>query len=137
MFNIILPMTGFEPRTSGNGSDCSTNWATPLPKVLFNLKSQLTVIVSFEIKVFRIEPVTVGFVFAFPSVVREGIGHAGLLIKDDTLTRKPLRGNNSIQLRSCLSCCFAYVELASALLVWSNPNQSNSRSVTQWYFYLW
>ena len=24
----FLPMTGFEPRTSGIGSDCSTNWAT-------------------------------------------------------------------------------------------------------------
>ena len=34
MFNInkFLPMTGFEPRTSGIGSDRSTNWATqPLP----------------------------------------------------------------------------------------------------------
>ena len=30
MFNIykILPMTGFEPRTSGIGSDRSSNWAT-------------------------------------------------------------------------------------------------------------
>jgi len=30
MFNInkFLPMTGFEPRTSGIGSDRSTNWAT-------------------------------------------------------------------------------------------------------------
>ena len=30
MFNInkFLPMTGFEPRTSGIGSNCSTNWAT-------------------------------------------------------------------------------------------------------------
>ena len=30
MFNIykILPMTGFEPRTSGIGSNRSTNWAT-------------------------------------------------------------------------------------------------------------
>ena len=29
MFNIIfLPMMGFEPQTSGIGSDCSTNWAT-------------------------------------------------------------------------------------------------------------
>ena len=26
-FNFLL-MTGFEPRTSGVGSDCSTNWAT-------------------------------------------------------------------------------------------------------------
>ena len=26
--NKYLPMTGFEPRTSGIGSDCSTNWAT-------------------------------------------------------------------------------------------------------------
>ena len=25
---LILPMTGFEPRPSGIGSDCSTNWAT-------------------------------------------------------------------------------------------------------------
>ena len=25
-----LPMTGFEPRTSGVGSDCSTNWATTI-----------------------------------------------------------------------------------------------------------
>ena len=25
--------------------------------------------------------------------------------------------------------CFAYIELASALLVWLNPNQSNRRSV--------
>ena len=35
MFNInkFLPMTGFEPRTSGIGSDRSTNWATqPLPE---------------------------------------------------------------------------------------------------------
>ena len=32
MFNNFLPMTGFEPRTSGIGSDRSTNWATqPLP----------------------------------------------------------------------------------------------------------
>ena len=29
---------------------------------------------------------------------------------------------------------FAYVELASALLVWSNPNQSNRKSAVQWYF---
>ena len=29
MFDIkVLPMTGFEPRTSGVGSDCSTNWVT-------------------------------------------------------------------------------------------------------------
>ena len=28
-------MTGFEPQTSGIGSDCSTNWATqPLPDVI-------------------------------------------------------------------------------------------------------
>ena len=31
-------MTGFEPRTSGIGSDCSTNWATqPLPKICLSL----------------------------------------------------------------------------------------------------
>ena len=36
MFNNFLPMTGFEPRTSGIGSDRSTNWATqPLPRILF------------------------------------------------------------------------------------------------------
>ena len=30
-------MTGFEPRTSGIGSDCSTNWPTPLPfPLIFN-----------------------------------------------------------------------------------------------------
>ena len=28
MFNKSLPMTGFEPRISGVGGDCSTNWAT-------------------------------------------------------------------------------------------------------------
>ena len=30
MYNVnkFLPMTGFEPRTSGLGSDRSTNWAT-------------------------------------------------------------------------------------------------------------
>ena len=28
MFNINLSMIGFEPRTSGVGSNCSTNWAT-------------------------------------------------------------------------------------------------------------
>ena len=28
MFNKFLPMTGFEPRTYGIGSDRSTNWAT-------------------------------------------------------------------------------------------------------------
>ena len=28
MFNNFVPMTGFEPRTSGIGSDRSTNWAT-------------------------------------------------------------------------------------------------------------
>ena len=30
--------------------------------------------------------------------------------------------------------CFAYVELATFLLVWSNPNQSNRRSIVQQYF---
>ena len=29
--------------------------------------------------------------------------------------------------------CFAYVEWATILLVWSNPNLSNRRSVKQWY----
>ena len=40
------------------------------------------------------------------------------------------------QLTSCLFwfSCFAYVKLASALLVWLNPNQSNRRSAKQWYF---
>ena len=33
----FLPMTGFEPRTPGIGSDRSANWATPLPKTLYNL----------------------------------------------------------------------------------------------------
>ena len=29
MFDVnVLPMTGFEPRTSGVGSDISINWAT-------------------------------------------------------------------------------------------------------------
>ena len=32
--------------------------------------------------------------------------------------------------------CFANVELAAALVAWSNPNQSN-RSDIQWYFPLW
>ena len=32
-----LAIAGFEPRTSGIGSDCSTNWATPLPfPLIFN-----------------------------------------------------------------------------------------------------
>ena len=30
--------------------------------------------------------------------------------------------------------CFSYVEMASALLVWLNPNQSNRRSAEQWSF---
>ena len=30
--------------------------------------------------------------------------------------------------------CFAHVELVSVVLVWSIPNQSNRRSVIQWYF---
>ena len=30
----VLPMTAFEPRISGVGGDCSTNWATPLPPFL-------------------------------------------------------------------------------------------------------
>ena len=30
--------------------------------------------------------------------------------------------------------CFAYVELDRDLQIWSNPNQSNRRSVVQWYF---
>ena len=30
--------------------------------------------------------------------------------------------------------CFAYVELVTYLLVWSNPNQSNRRSAVQIYF---
>ena len=33
--------------------------------------------------------------------------------------------------------CFAYVELATALLVWSNPIQSNRRPSVQLYFPLW
>ena len=32
---------------------------------------------------------------------------------------------------------FAYVELASTLFDWLNPNQSNRRSAKQWYFPLW
>ena len=41
MFDInkFLPMTGLEPRTSGIGSDRSTNWAT--------FTSQFTIIISF------------------------------------------------------------------------------------------
>ena len=38
MFNKFLPMTGFEPRTSGIGSDHSTNWATttaPISQQIF------------------------------------------------------------------------------------------------------
>ena len=33
--------------------------------------------------------------------------------------------------------CFAYVELATALLVWSIPNQSNMRSAVQLSSPLW
>ena len=33
--------------------------------------------------------------------------------------------------------CFAYVELSTVLLVWSNPNQLNRRSAIQWYLSLW
>ena len=32
-----LPMTGFEPRTYGVRSDCSTNWATTIIRKSFNL----------------------------------------------------------------------------------------------------
>ena len=37
MFNInkFLPMTGFEPRTSGIGSNHSTNWATTTAQDIF------------------------------------------------------------------------------------------------------
>ena len=42
MFNInkFLPMTGFEPRTSGIGSDCSTNLATTTAQPLNSLHDQ-------------------------------------------------------------------------------------------------
>ena len=33
--NKTLQMTGFEPRTSGVGSDRFTNWAKPLPNFYF------------------------------------------------------------------------------------------------------
>ena len=35
MFNIILPMTGFEPRAADIGSNRSTNEPQPLPQNLF------------------------------------------------------------------------------------------------------
>ena len=34
---LILPMTGFEPRTSGVGSDRSTNWATTISSLSLSL----------------------------------------------------------------------------------------------------
>ena len=37
----FLPMTGFEPLTSGIGSDWSTNWATPLPLLTLYFKSPI------------------------------------------------------------------------------------------------
>ena len=30
IYKYFLPMTGFEPQTSGNRSNCSTNWATTI-----------------------------------------------------------------------------------------------------------
>ena len=33
MYKINLPMTGFKPRTSGIGSDHSTNWATTTARI--------------------------------------------------------------------------------------------------------
>ena len=45
------------------------------------------------------------------------------------------KGSISVQLiYSLLFLDSVYVELASALVVWSNPNQSNRRSAVQWYF---
>ena len=46
------------------------------------------------------------------------------------------RGSISVWLMSCLVFLFGfsyftYVEIATALLVWSNPNLSNRRSATQ------
>ena len=35
--NNFLPMTGFEPRTSGIGSDCFTNWATTTAPKIWDL----------------------------------------------------------------------------------------------------
>ena len=36
MFNIFLPMTGFESQTSGIGSNCCTNWATTTAQLAAN-----------------------------------------------------------------------------------------------------
>ena len=47
-----------------------------------------------------------------------------------------VRGSILVWLTSCLFGfdCFTCVELETDLLVWSNPNQSNKRSVIQGYF---
>ena len=53
-----------------------------------------------------------------------------------------IRGNITVRLTSCLFCLDSAALLLlnwhqSALLVWSNPNQSNRWSAVQWYFLLW
>ena len=60
-----------------------------------------------------------------------------------------LKGSITIWLTSSLFCLeptallclywikISMIELASDLLVWLNPNQSNRRSALQWYFPLW
>ena len=45
----ILPMNGFEPRTSGVGSNCSTNWATTTArgKLLFEIQLSIATLLEF------------------------------------------------------------------------------------------
>ena len=48
-----------------------------------------------------------------------------------------VKGSITVQLTYCLVLCFAYAELTTDLLVWSDANQSNRRSSKQWHFPLW
>ena len=48
-----------------------------------------------------------------------------------------VKGSITAQLTYCLVLCFAYAELTTDLLVWSDANQSNRRSAKQWHFPLW
>ena len=57
---------------------------------------------------------------------------------DGRLENINLWGSFTVQLTSFLFVCNQLLcKLATFLLVWSNPNHQNSRSVVQWYLTLW
>ena len=59
--NKLMPMIGFEPRTSGIGSDLSTNWATTTSQLnFFHLKSNLNHICLWIVERAKISKKKVG-----------------------------------------------------------------------------